>query len=115
MPGHCLARSSTAKLRRQHGEKFDEVVTEEGLAKHPYMVTVRSDSCGLMVLLCVAAMQHSINHVYLPLFSLADNPVEGVVNHFKTDVASVLLSAITVDGGITEVHVRYATEYAAWM
>ena len=68
-----------------------------------------------MVLLCAAALACGINHYYLPPWSLSNNLVEGIVNHFKTDTATVLLSVCTIRGGITEAHMGYALEYVSWM
>ena len=101
--------------KKQHGDKFSRIVTEEGLAKRPCMVTVGTNGCGSMALLCAAAMERGINPVYLPPFSLADNPVKGIMNHLKTDVAAVLLSAMAVRGGLSEAHIGYVTEYITWM
>ena len=111
--GSCRVKQETSK--RQHGSKFDEVVAEEGLHKRPHQVTVGTDGCGSMALLRAAALARGINHYYLPPWSPSDNPVEGIVNHFKTDTATVLLSACAVGGGITEAHVGYALEYVSWM
>ena len=92
--GSCRLKQETSK--RQHSSMFDEVVAEEGLHKRLYQVTVGTDGCGSMALLRTAALTHGINHYYLPPWSLTDSPVEGIVNHFKTDTATVLLSACAV-------------------
>ena len=68
-----------------------------------------------MVLLHAAALVHGINHYYLPPWSPSDNLVEGIVNRFKTDTATVLLSVCTIGGGITEAHMGYTLEYISWM
>ena len=68
-----------------------------------------------MRLLHEAAFAHSISHFYIPPWSPEDNPVEGVVNHFKADVATVLLSACVVGGAIDESFVGFASEYVCWM
>ena len=91
--GVCMKQEMS---KRQHGDKFNEVVTEEGLAKRPYMVTVDTDGCRSMSLLRAAVLGCGINHVYLPPFSPADNSVEGVIN-----AATALLSAMPIGGGIT--------------
>ena len=111
--GSCHVKQETSK--RQHGSMFDKVVAEEGLHKRLHQVTVGTDGCRSMALLRAAALARGINHYYLPPWSPSDNPVEGIVNHFKTDTATILLSACAVGGGITEAHVGYALEYVSWM
>ena len=110
--GSCHVKKETSK--HQHGSMIDEVVAEEGLHKRPHQDTVGMDGCGSMALLRAAALAHSINHYYLPPWLPSDNPIEGIVNHFRTDTATVLLSACAVGGGITKAHVGYACEYVAW-
>ena len=69
-----------------------------------------SDGCGSMALLREAALGRGVNHFFVPPWSPEDNPVEGVVNHFKSDVATVLLSACAVGGALDESFVGYASE-----
>ena len=94
---------------------MNEIISEEALHRRPYQVTVVSDGCGSMKLLREAALARGINHSYIPPWSPEDNPVEGVVNHFKADVATVLLSACAVGGALDESFVGYTSEYVCWM
>ena len=48
---------------------FDKVIAKEGLHKRPHQVTIGTDGCRSMALLCAAALAHSINHYYLPPWS----------------------------------------------
>ena len=111
--GGYRCKQETSK--KEHGTKMNEIIVEEALHRRPYQVTVASDGCGSMRLLRDAALSRGVNHFFIPPWSPEDNPVEGVVNHFKSDVATVLLSACAVGGALDESFVGYAAEYVCWM
>ena len=92
------------KSKADHGTALDDVITEEGLDKRPYKVTVGSDNCGSMVHLKEAALARGIDHWPLPPYAYKLNPVEGAIRHFKEMVTCSLMAAVVSGGAITEEH-----------